>query len=702
MLVIVENNGSYQVNIEYRTDLFLDKTAELFGKRFMQTIHQLICEENIQLTDYSLMTEADWAQLDLVNQTTTVFPSERSVAELFVDCAEKYSEDSALIWMDTVYTYRELNRISDYIAQQLQAAGVQAGDRVGLLLKDSVLQIASIFGVLKCGAAYVPIDYAYPAERVAYMVQNSHAVLVITNEECTTPIPEPAHRLTFSDEQVEEARKKDNRFTLSETLNGSLEAYIIYTSGSTGNPKGVVICNNSLTRTIVNTNYYHATHEDRILQMSSYTFDASVFNIFGALLNGATLVIAPRETVIEISEFAKLIQKQQITQGLIITAVFNVLVDYDVNCLKSFKRILVGGEAISYPHVLKALPVVGSGCLVNIYGPTEATVFSTYYDINKLDDESQIVPIGKPISNTTVYIVDRCGNVLPHHMIGELCIGGIGLAKEYLNNPTATSEKFIQLKDRPEKRVYRSGDYAMMLEDGNIVYKGRIDTQIKLRGYRIELGEIERKLSRVSGVLEAVVLCLKDSMGSPYLSAYFTAEPHANLTVNFIRSELRQFLPDYMIPSKITLLEKMPVTVNGKIDRRKLLTLQDRSHQTQVQHVQNALSKTTAVILKEMQDVLGRSDLKIYDDFFANGGHSLKAILLVQRLKEAGIDLMVNDVMHHPTASELSGLCGGSEEADAEDNDIGTENMTEIQKTAFVKRVTHSSFYIIKMNYQRK
>ncbi len=692
-LIIVENNGSYQVNIEYRTDLFLDKTAELFGERFMQTIRQLICADNIRLNDYSLMTKTDWAQLDLLNQTATDIPAELSTAEIFAECVRKYGDEPAVVWKDTTYTYTELDRMAGMIAEQLQDAGVKVGDRVGLLLKEGVSQIAAIFGVLKCGAAYMPIDCAYPEDRIAYMVENSKAAAVITTQPHASLVPAQTKTLLISEDAVREAANRESRFVLPEGLNGSLEAYVIYTSGSTGNPKGVVICCNSLTRTILNTNYYHAEHTDRMLQMSNYTFDASVMSIFSALLNGAALVLVPRETVLEVSEFADLIRKQRITQAVLVTAVFSILVDYDVNCLKGLRRIVIGGEAISYPHVRKALSVLGPGVLVNGYGPTESTVISTYYEVNELDDSMQIVPIGVPVSNSTVYITDRCGNVLPPYMTGELCVGGIGLAKQYLNNPAVTAEKFIQLKERPEERVYRTGDNAMMLSDGNIIYKGRIDTQIKLRGYRIELGEIERKLMAVTGVLEAAVLCLTDNTGSPYLAAYYTSEDAANMTANDIRKELHQFLPDYMVPSKLIQLAEMPMTLNNKIDRKKLMTYKDTAQTAQSEPAPAAISHTTAVILKEMQEVLGRPDLRADDDFLANGGHSMKAILLVQRLKNAGIELMVNDVMHHPTALALSALCGG-EEADAADSDAGTEILTPAQKKAFVKRIAHETEWL--------
>lgn len=689
-IIVIENSGHYQINIEYRTDLFRDETAKLFGERFIHTIRQLISDDNIQLADYSLMTAADWDQLNLLNKTETEIPTSLSTAEIFANVVKRYGGEPALVWLDKTYTYTELDRMAGFVAEKLKKVGVKIGDRVGLLLKEGVSQIAAILGVLKCGAAYIPIDCTYPKDRIEYMAENSKCALVITTEPHSALVPEHTQVLIISDDTVREASKHESSFVLPSGLNGSLEAYIIYTSGSTGNPKGVVIQCNSLTRTILNTNYYHAVHTDRILQMSNYTFDASVMSIFSALLNGATLVLVPRNIILEITEFADLIRRQCITQALLITAVFNLLVDYDVNCLKGFRRILVGGETISYPHVRKALSILGPGVLVNAYGPTESAVISTYYEINELDETMQIVPIGVPISNSTVYITDRCGNVLPPNMTGELCVGGIGLAKEYLNNPTLTEEKFIKLKERSDERVYRTGDNAMMLSNGNIIYKGRIDNQIKLRGYRIELGEIERKLMAVRGVLEAAVLCVKDNSGSQYLKAFYTTEASVHQNTDGIRAELHKMLPNYMVPTKLIWLSDMPMTVNNKIDRKKLLTLEEVPQTTEThmaQPVHDSMTQTTAVILKEMQVVLGRPDLKANDDFIANGGHSLKAIMLVQRLKDAGIAVMVNDVMNHPTAEALGSICGGSDEMSSEDN--GTEIMTEAQKTAFISRITH-------------
>lgn len=691
-ITVVENGGQYQVDIEYRTALFRDETAELFGERLIQTVQQLIRKDGMRLSEYSLMTDADWTQYALVNQTDAEIPADRSTAELFVSCAKKYGDRIALIRNDETYTYSELDRMSDYVAKQLQDAGAAVGDRIGLVVEESILQIAAILGVLKCGAAYIPIDAAYPDDRIAYTLRDSGAKLAVTTAAHAGKMPDDVPTVILSEQETKRAMTQDIAFALPDGLHGDLEAYIIYTSGSTGNPKGVVISCRSMIRTVINAEYYDVKPDDRIMQMSSYTFDASVFNIFGALLNGAALVMVPRETLLEISEFAKLIEEKRVTKALIITAVFNVLVDYDVHCMRYMDKIYVGGEALSYSHIAKAFSVLGAGHLVNLYGPTEAAMISTSCPIDALDPVTQQLPIGKPIANTSIYILDSSGNILPKHMIGELCIGGIGLAREYLSRPELTAEKFIYLREKPTERVYRSGDLAMMLDDGNIAYIGRMDEQVKLRGFRIELGEIERKLGSVPGVREAAVLFLKDSSGSPYLSGYYTTQSNMTLTDEQIRTELRKSLPDYMIPSKLTYLAEMPVTGNGKTDRKKLPQMKPVQQAAQPVQTIAAGNDTAALILKQMQEVLERPDLRANDDFYANGGHSLKAIMLVQRLKNAGLNVMVHDIIHHPTAASLAAACGVPVQTESVQN--GCKQLTESQTASLVRRMMHETEWL--------
>lgn len=698
-LTIIESNGSYQADIEYRTDLFCDESIHIFGERLINTIKQLVYGEVQELKTFSLMTESDQLWLNKLNQTSTEIPYNESIASLYKLCVQQNASNTAVVWRNKSYTYAQLESMSNYLAAQLTKAGLKAGDRAGLLIEEGIMQIVAILSVLKIGAAYIPMDCNYPANRIAYIMNDSSAKLIITQEMYVGSVSEDMQKFIIKDIEIESVANNECTFVSADNLNGDNEAYIIYTSGSTGKPKGVIICGKSIVRTVMNTNYFNALPSDRVLQMSNYTFDASVFNIFGALLNGATLVIVPKNVLLEMSEFAKLIREQHITKALIITAIFNMLVDYDVNCLKSVDKIYIGGEALSFTHIKKAFDVLGAGHLINAYGPTEATVVSTYYEINHLDCKYNTIPIGKAISNTSLYIVDEYRNVLPSNIIGELCVGGIGLAKEYLNNPDVTADKFITLNNGSEERVYRTGDRAMMLPDGNLIYFGRIDTQIKLRGYRIELGEIEQCINSIEGIREAAVVSDKDSMDSVYIAAYYTVRSGYETLLNmaYIKKLMKQRLPEYMIPSKIIHIDKMPITVNGKIDKKALVSLKGKVDVAPVKRKIDTtpvdeMSKTAKIILDNMRDILGNQEINVEDDFFDNGGHSMKAIILVQRLREAGIDIMVNDVMNHHTAIELASLHTEDYSETENTNNITEKiNMRDSQISSIVKRICRES-----------
>lgn len=689
-LTIVESNGTYQADIEYRTDLFCDESIQLFGKRLIDTIKQLIYGEAEEMKNFSLMTDEDKLWLDKLNQTATEIPYNSSISSLFEKQVHQNATRTAVVWQDNQYTYAQLDSMSNYLAVNLMESGLKAGDRVGLLIEEGIMQIVAILAVIKIGAVYIPMDCDYPADRIAYMMNDSSAEMVITQKMYVNSVCEDIKKFIISNTEIESVMNDNCTFNSPDNLSGEDETYIIYTSGSTGKPKGVIICGKSILRTVINTNYFNVIPEDKVLQMSNYTFDASVFNIFGTLLNGATLVIVPKNILLEMPKFAELIRNQHITKALIITAIFNMLVDYDASCLQSVDKIYIGGEALSCVHIRKALEVLGAGHLINAYGPTEAAVVSTYYEINQLDDIKNTIPIGKAISNTSLYVIDEYKNILPANMIGELCIGGIGLAKEYLNNPQITTDKFITLNNNSDERVYRTGDRTMMRTDGNVVYLGRIDTQIKLRGYRIELGEIEQCLNSIDGIAESAVISNKDSTGSVYISAYYTIRNgyETILTTAHIRKLMKQSLPEYMIPSRINCIDEMPITANGKIDKKALMSIKVKATETPVMEI----SRTAEIILDNMRNVLDNPALNASDDFFDNGGHSMKAILLVQRLHEIGIDIMVNDIMNHHTALELADLYAPDYSEENVNNHITEKiSMNNSQICSVVKRICRES-----------
>ncbi|CAG5087395.1 Bacitracin synthetase 1 (BA1) [Thermobacillus xylanilyticus] len=430
-------------------------------------------------------------------------------------------------------------------------------------------------------------------------------------------------------------------------------------------------------------NYVTIGPEDRLLQLSNYAFDGSVFDIFGALLNGAGLVLVNRWTVLEIDELGKLIEEKGVTVFFVTTSLFNLLVDGALPRLRKVRRILFGGEAASVRHARKALNALGPGRLINVYGPTETTVFATYYPICEIPADAPSVPIGKAISNTTLYVLDQQGQPVPPGVPGELFIGGDGVGSGYLNRDDLTRDKFVVLPVAPGERLYRTGDLVRYLPTGDLDYIGRLDFQVKIRGFRIELGEIEARILQLPGVREAAVVARRDQSGSLYLAAFYSGEtPDAPLPDD-IRRMLADMLPEYMVPARIVKLDQLPLNRNGKIDRQSLPADTEAASPGE----DGRLCPTTPpsgmdaeeIILSKMREVLDDPRFGRQDNFFRHGGHSIKAIALVQALAKEGIFLKVNEVFRYPTAAELAVLpsVAGSRQAPSNEPDaFGTVPQT--------------------------
>lgn len=697
-LTIIENDNKYSMDIEYAAGLFDGNKIKLLGERFIYLLESIVCNNNEKLKQISIVSSKDIELMNSLNDTETDSPVLKNVVSIFEENVSIAPDNIALVWNDKNYTYAQFNSMVNVLSQMLCNAGVKYKDKVAILLERGPLQIISIFAILKCGAVYVPIDCEYPKERIEFMLDDSNASAVITQSECENLISDFQNKLILNEEMLQ--GNTESSISCSVTpckLCGDDESYIIYTSGSTGKPKGTVICHKGIIRTVVNTNYLSVNHTDKVLQLANYTFDASVFDIFAALLNGACLVMVPREVSIEMPKLAEIIKTQRITKALIVTAIFNMLVDYDASVLKNLEKIYIGGEALSLNHIKKAFEYVGSGHLVNLYGPTEATVCSTYYEIDSIDDRWDSVPIGKAVSNTTLYVVDELGNILPPNIAGELCVGGAGLAKGYLNREDIMKDKFIYLNN---ERVYRTGDRVMMLSDGNIIYLGRIDFQIKLRGFRVELGEIENKIALINGVKNAVAVAKKDSTGSLYVAAYYTVidREHANITPDYVRKMLKKQVPEYMVPSKMMMMNEFPITSNGKVDRKALPDIKEEKVviDNKNDEIKNEAEK---IVLTTMREVLDNSEMGVKDNFLLSGGQSIKAIVFTQKMREMGIELMVNDIFQNPTVEEIARLeqvtsVFGAEKDEVNEVELGTVNLNS-ERIASVSNCIYKSTFIL-------
>ncbi|PUA38789.1 non-ribosomal peptide synthetase, partial [Paenibacillus elgii] len=631
------------------TESFIAQAVDHLNRLFSVVLFQ----PDLALGQADLLSEAEKHQLlDAFNKTGTDYPRDTTIHRLFEEQAERRPDAVAVTFEDRQLTYGELNERANRLARTLRNAGVQADQLVGLMVERSLEMIVGIMGILKAGGAYVPIDPEYPEERIRYMLEDSGTQVLLSQGHLQ-------ERVSFSGTWIrldDEAAYHEDGSNL-ESVNGPEHlTYVIYTSGTTGKPKGNLTTHRNIIRVVKNTNYIDITEQDKLLQLSSYSFDGSTFDIFGALLNGAKLVLVPKETVLDVAKLAGLIEEQQISVMFITTAFFNVLVDMNPDCLRHARAVLFGGERASVSHVRKALGHLGPGKIKNVYGPTESTVFATTYDVHEVEDGAVSVPIGGPISNTAIYIVDGQNKLQPIGVAGELCVAGDGLARGYLNRPDLTAEKFADNPFAPGERMYRTGDLARWLPDGTIEYVGRIDDQVKIRGFRIELGEIEAHLLKLDAIEKATVVVRESANGEKQLCAYYVED--RSLSANEIRNTLSQELPSYMLPSYFVQLERMPLTTNGKIDRR-ALPAPEESMETGVEFVEPR-TELEAGIVNIWKEILKIEKISVKDSFFELGGHSLRATTMVSRLhKELNISLPLRDVFRYPTVEKLAEAIGG-------------------------------------------
>ncbi|WP_152663494.1 non-ribosomal peptide synthetase, partial [Paenibacillus wulumuqiensis] len=563
--------------------------------------------------------------------TTNVITTFKTVPEIFRESLREYPHCVAIENDCSSVTYAELDQYSDRIAAGLMERGVKQGDMVGTLMERSPELFASWLGILKVGATYVPVDPANPAERIKYIVEDSGMAYLITDQG-NRQAPIASLNLCAS-LHVEELLSERSLISFHQnTYNSDNIAYMIYTSGSTGRPKGVRITDRGIVSLVQNSTYAQLDHTDIIAQASNASFDAITFEVWGALLTGARVVIAPRETILSVERFSAWLVDKNITILFITVAWFNHIARHEPAAFASLKTVLFGGEACNVRWINEVLRAGKPLHLSNIYGPTECTTFSLSYEITEKElDEQQKVPIGKPINHTLAYILDERQQLVPYGVTGELYIGGEGLAAGYWNRPELTAERFVHLPQLADGPLYRTGDLVQRRADGQIDFIGRTDDQIKLRGHRIELGEIEEALRSCPGICEAVAaLTTVSGQEEPVLAVYYATEQE--LEAGQLRDQLQQRLPAYMVPAAWREVESFALTVNGKIDRRQLPPIQEQDLRQQA--YQQPDRPGEAEIAAIWADLLNRQQIGAQDHFFAIGGHSLLAAQVVSRMEE--------------------------------------------------------------------
>ncbi|MFS0553781.1 non-ribosomal peptide synthase/polyketide synthase [Brevibacillus sp. 179-C9.3 HS] len=648
-----EDESGIHFGLVYSTKLFQKETIERMSHHFLEVLRGIVADQTVSLHEISLLTEEE-KQLVTVgfNNTSAAYPRESTIQDLFEEQVARTPEHAAVVFDGQMMTYQELNSRANQIAHALRRFEVGNDCVVGLMTDRSLEMITGIMGILKAGGAYLGIDPEHPSERISYMLEDGGVKVVLVQRHLLHLVDEGLIPIILEDESL--VREDSSNLPI---INRATDlAYVMYTSGSTGKPKGVMVEHRNVTRLVKHTNYVQVREEDRMIQTGAIGFDAMTFEIFGALLHGASLFLVSKDVLLDSEKLGSFLRENQITTMWLTSPLFNQLSQDNPAMFEGLRALLVGGEALSPKHINRVRNANPNLEIWNGYGPTENTTFSTCYLIEK--EFADNIPIGKPITNSTAYIVDRYNQPLPVGVPGELCVGGDGVARGYLNKPELTAEKFVPNPFVSGEYMYRTGDLARWLADGTIEYLGRIDQQVKIRGYRIELGEIETVLTHLEKVKEAVVTVIDDTNGQKALCAYFV--PEAALDVSELREAIAKELPSYMVPAFYVQMDKLPLTANGKVDRR---ALPEPSEDRVLGSAYVAPQNTTEQKLAEIwQEVLGIHAIGIHDNFFELGGHSLKAMNVITQVHKAfQVDLPLKALFESPTIHELAAFINASE-----------------------------------------
>jgi amino acid adenylation domain-containing protein/thioester reductase-like protein len=625
-LEMVETEQGLTGTFEYNTDLFEKATIERMCTHFTTLLESIVNNPDQRIADVLMLSPAECEQILVTwNNTARNYPEETCFHKLFEAQVERTPEAPAVLFEQQQSTYRDLNAKANQLAHYLITLGVGPEVLVGICFERSLDMIVAILGVLKAGGAYLPIDPVYPQERIAFMLADSQVPVLLTQNALRAGLPQHKARVICLDTDWERIDREHcgNPYV---KMGAEHLAYVIYTSGSTGRPKGVLITHRGLCNVCeAQMQTFRLTPNDRVLQFSSLSFDAATFEIIMALGTGATLCLTRRDNILPGPGLVQILQNMRIS---ILTIPPSALANLPLKEFPALRVINVAGEACSAN--LAKFWAKGRQFL-NLYGPTEATIWATAVICV---DQDRPLSIGRPIANTQIYILDTSLQPVPIGIPGELHIGGVGLARGYLNRPELTAEKFIPhpFSDVPGSCLYKTGDLARYLPDGNIEFLGRIDHQVKVRGFRIELGEIEQVLRQHPVIHETVVIARETVTGDKQLAAYLVPQREPHVTISELREFLKTQLPDYMIPATFTLLERFPLTPNGKIDRRALPEPEMERPELSETFVtpQIPAEKTMADIWSSLLHV---EPIGIHDNFFELGGHSLLAVQLVSKIE---------------------------------------------------------------------
>jgi natural product biosynthesis luciferase-like monooxygenase protein/amino acid adenylation domain-containing protein len=655
-LNLLERGGELLLECDFNTDLFYPRTVSLILERFRVLLEGAADHPERRLSELPLMTEAELRQvLGGRNEEARGARAFRCVHEEFEEVARCQGERVAVVHGDEQLTYAKLNGRANQLARYLRTLDVGPGMPVGVCVERSIEMVVALLAVLKAGGCYVPLDPSYPNERLSFMLEDAQAPVLLTQSSLAEKFSDYWGYTVCLDADWHLVARESEADGAGEAGAENL-AYVIYTSGSTGRPKGVAVPHRAIHNLVIETNYVELNQSDAVAQVSNISFDAATFEIWGALLNGARLVILDRDLTLTPFDLAAQLEAHGVTVMFLTTALFNQMAGELASAFRNLRVLMFGGEAAEPERVREVLEKGRPGRLLNVYGPTETTTFATWYEIQSVPERARAVPIGRPLTNVQTYVLDERLRVVPVGVVGELFIGGDGLARCYHDRPHLTAERFVPhpFSDEPGARLYRTGDLARLLPDGNVEFVGRLDDQVKIRGFRIEPGEVELVLSAHPKVARAAVVCRTSAAGEKSLAAYAVAKPGQACDAGELRRHLRARLPDYMVPSSFVLLDELPLTAGGKVNREALPVPDDKSREVETSFVAPR-SHVEHKLAEFWSEVLGLQSIGVEDNFFTLGGHSLRATQVISRVRSFfKVEIPIRAFFDAPTVAALA------------------------------------------------
>ncbi|MBD2784446.1 amino acid adenylation domain-containing protein, partial [Xenorhabdus sp. DI] len=662
-LSIDDLGDDFQLTALTATEVVPEQVTAYLATAIGGLVDALVHNPQQGILDVPILPAAERQQILVdFNATQTDFPQDALIHQHVEAQALLRPDATAVVCASQTLSYRELNQHANRLAHQLIALGVRPDDRVAICLERSPALIVGLLAILKAGGAYLPLDPTYPVERLAYMLEDAAPVVLLAQAAQSSKLPGTLPRVLLDhlfdgqDPQLA-AQPADNPDAKALGLTARHLAYVIYTSGSTGQPKGVMVEHRNVLRLLINNGFADIGPDDCLAHCANISFDAATWEVWSGLVHGARILLIPEKTLLQPADFAQCLSSEGVSALFLTTSLFNHYVNLIGPALSGLRYVLFGGEQADTRPAIHLRAEYPPQHLLHMYGPTETTTFATAYVIPEAEgkDGRQAIPIGRPIANTQIYILDKQGQPVPIGVGGEIYIAGAGVARGYLNRPELTAGRFLAdpFASDPGARMYKTGDLGRWRRDGTIEYLARNDFQVKLRGFRIELGEIEARLMQCDGVREAVVLAREDQPNQKRLVAYLRPQAGVELVPAELRQQLAKHLTEYMLPSAFITLDTFPLTPNGKLDRQALPAPDSSSVVTQTYEA--PLGEAEIALAQIWQDLLGLERIGRHDHFFELGGHSLLAVQLASRVRqEFARELPLQQLFDQPRLSDLA------------------------------------------------